>query len=60
MNYHNAKKHSNATGRVGRRCKLCDKDFHRFYKMREHKRKEHGAQRVQEIKMLMLHSQGGR
>ena len=45
MNYHIAKEHSNATARVGRKCKLCDEDFHRFYKVREHKRKEHGAQR---------------
>ena len=44
MIYDIAKKHSNATARVVHKCKLCDKDFHSFYILREHKRKEHGAQ----------------
>ena len=39
------KKHSKATGAVVHKCKLLDKDFHGFCNLREHKRKEHGAQR---------------
>ena len=45
MKYHLAKKHSKATAAVVYKCKLLDKDFHGFYNLREHKRKEHGAQR---------------
>ena len=45
MNYQSAKKHSEAIARVVHKCKVCDKDFHSFYLLREHQRKEHGAQR---------------
>ena len=45
MIYHIAKKHSEATARVVQNCKICDEDFHSFYKLREHRRKEHVAQR---------------
>ena len=45
MNYHNAKKQSKATARVFHKFKICDKDFQNLYILREHKRKEHGAQR---------------
>ena len=40
MNYRIARKHSKPTAR---KCKISDKDFHSFYKLREQKRKEHGA-----------------
>ena len=45
MNYYFAKKHSKATARVVYSCKKCDKYFHSFYNLREHKRKEHVSQR---------------
>ena len=45
MKYHIARRHSNATGRVVDKWKICHQDFHGFYKMRKHKRNEHGAQR---------------
>ena len=56
MNYHVAKKHSKATARFDHKGKKCDKDFHSYYKLREHKRKEHGAQTSWELKMLMLYT----
>ena len=40
-----AENHSKAGARVVHICKKCDKDFHSFYTLREHKRKEQGAQR---------------
>ena len=46
MSYHIAKKHSEAIHRTVLIYKSCDKDFHSFYNLREHKRKEHGAQKV--------------
>ena len=45
MNYHIVKKHSKATARVVHKCKMCVKDCHKLYNLREHKRKQHGAQR---------------
>ena len=47
MNYHYriSKKHPKATARVVHECKICDRDFHGFYNLREHKRKDQGAQR---------------
>ena len=45
MNHHNAKKHSKASARVVQKSKICDKDLHSFYFLREHKRNEHGAQK---------------
>ena len=48
MNYHIAKKHSKAISRIVHRCIKCDKDFHGFYKTREHTQKEHGAKRFSE------------
>ena len=45
MIYHNAKKHSKATARVVHKCKIWHKGFLCFHNLREHKRKEHGAQR---------------
>ena len=57
LNYHIAKKHSKATASVVRKCKIYDEDFHSFYNLRDHKRKEHGAQRDQELKILMKHTQ---
>ena len=45
MNYQTANKHSNATVRVVHKCKTCDKDFHSFYILREHARKELRAHR---------------
>ena len=44
MNIHIAKKHFKAIAKVLHKLNLCDKDFHSFYKLREHNRKEHGAQ----------------
>ena len=43
--YQIAKKHSKLIARVVHKCKICDKDFHSFYKFRERKRKQDGAQR---------------
>ena len=45
MNYDIAKKHSSATARVVYKRKKCNNDFHSFYNLWEHKRKELGAQR---------------
>ena len=45
MNCQLAKKHPEATARVVRKCKKCDKNLHSFYLLREHKSKEYGAQR---------------
>ena len=45
LTYHINKKHCNATARFVQKCKTRDKDFHSFYLLREHKRKENGAQR---------------
>ena len=45
MDYHIAKKQSEATARVVHKCKICGTNFHSFYLLREHKRKGHGAQR---------------
>ena len=45
MNDHIAKKQSTAAARFAHECKMCYKDLHSFYKLREHKRKEHGGQR---------------
>ena len=45
MNYHNAKKHRKATAGVVHKCKICDKDFHSFYLLREYERRGHGAER---------------
>ena len=45
MKFHNAKKNFKATAGVVHKCKICDKNFHSFYNLREHKRKENGAQR---------------
>ena len=45
MNYHIGKKHSKGAARVVHKGKICDKDCHSSYSRREHKRKEHGAQR---------------
>ena len=39
-----AKKHSNAYARVVHNCKVCDKDIHSSYNLREHKRERNGAQ----------------
>ena len=41
----NHKKLSKATARVVHKLRICDKDFHSLYLLREHKRKEHGAVR---------------
>ena len=46
MKYYFAKKHSKATASVVSSWKKCDKYFHSFYNLREHKRKEHGSQRI--------------
>ena len=45
VNYLIAKKHRKPTARVLQKCKICNKDFHSFYLLREHKRKKHGTQR---------------
>ena len=45
MNYHTGKKQSKTTARVVHKGKICDKDFRSSYNLREHKRKEHGAER---------------
>ena len=45
MNYYLAKNHSKPTARVVHKCKKCDKNFQSFRLLREHKKKEHGAQR---------------
>ena len=42
--YHIIKKNSKATARVVQTWKKCDKDFHKFCLLREHKRKELGSQ----------------
>ena len=54
MNYHIAMKHSKATARVVRKCKICDKDFHSFYNLREHNRNEYGAQRISGVQNVDL------
>ena len=45
MEYHIAKRHSARTASAVYACKICNEDFHSFYLLREHKRKEHGAER---------------
>ena len=40
-----AKKQSKVSAMVFLKCKICDKEFHSFFLMREPKGKEHGAQR---------------
>ena len=45
MIYHIAKNYSKATARVVHECRICDKDFHSFFLLRENKLKGHGAQR---------------
>ena len=45
MKYHIVKKHSKAFAKVVQKCKICDKNYHSLYLLREHKWKEHGAQR---------------
>ena len=45
MNYHIAKKHSEATARVVHKCKIWDKKIHSFYKLQQHRRNEQAAQR---------------
>ena len=44
LNYHIARKRSRATTRAAFICKVCDKTFCSFYLLREHKRKELGAE----------------
>ena len=45
MNSNNAKKYSKATACVVQKCQICDQDFQSFFLFRDHKWKEHGAQR---------------
>ena len=45
IEFSHAKKHSKANARVVHELKLCNKNFHSFYLLRQHKRKEHGARR---------------
>ena len=45
MNCDITKKHSKAVASVVQKCKICDQDFQSFFLFRDHKRKEHGAQR---------------
>ena len=52
LDYHIAKKHSKATARVVHRRKICNTDFHSFYLLRGHKRKELGAQRSSEAQFV--------
>ena len=44
MNYHKARNYSKTTARFVQKCKKCGNDFHSFYLLREHKRKEFGVQ----------------
>ena len=52
LNYHITKKRSKSAARVVHECKICDKDFHSFYLLREHKRKEHEAQRISSAEIV--------
>ena len=44
MNNQIVKNHSKTTARVFRNYKKCEEEFYCFYFLREHKRKDHGAQ----------------
>ena len=54
MIHHLAKKHSKATAEVIQKCTKCDKVYHSFYLLREHKRKEHGAQRFSSAQNVLV------
>ena len=43
---------SKATAKCFRKCKICDKNLHKFYLLREYKRKEHGVQRGSRAKIV--------
>ena len=45
MRYHLAKRRSATSARAGDKWKFCNKGFHSFYMLREHKQRVHGTQR---------------